>query len=73
MGGQDMLTFTCDRNTLIDIGKDVTVRVVSIGEENVELEIQRLDGDACPDSDAEEFLHAKHATSSEPLAPASAT
>ena len=34
-----MLAFTCERDTLIDIGPHVTIRVVSIGKETVEIEI----------------------------------
>ena len=34
-----MLVLTCERDTVIDVGSNVTVRVVSIGKETVELEI----------------------------------
>jgi hypothetical protein len=39
LGGQNMLVFACDRDTVIDVGSSITVRVVSIGRETVELEI----------------------------------
>ncbi len=34
-----MLVFTCDNNTIIEIGEDTKVRVVSIRENEVDLEI----------------------------------
>jgi hypothetical protein len=33
-----VLVLTCERDAVIGVGSDITVRVVSIGEETVELE-----------------------------------
>ena len=42
-----MLIIECDRDSCIEIGPDVTVRVISVGRETVELEID-TSGDVYP-------------------------
>ncbi len=41
-----MLVFTCDSNTIIEIGENIKVRVVSIRENDIDLEID-APGDIC--------------------------
>ena len=45
-----MLVLACERDTVISIGSNVTIRVVSIGEEMVELEVD-APGDIEPEPD----------------------